>query len=74
MLGECCNGLDDNGNGFDDEFVCSCTTSIDCEAGDNVCYTAIGTCAPRCNTIGGDSFCTMLGARSCNRRTGECTF
>jgi hypothetical protein len=74
-IGECCNGWDDNGNGFIDELACRCTGDRDCSDG-NVCY--VGTadaCAPRCNEIGGDMVCDYLfpGSR-CQRRTGRCVY
>jgi hypothetical protein len=70
---ECCNGADDNGNGLVDEFGCSCTRAADCTGPDStVCYTLLGACAPRCQTLGGNSFCSQLGAGVTCRATGEC--
>ena len=71
MLGECCDGTDNNANSFIDEFACSCSATPDCTPG-SVCYTALGACGPRCNTLGGNTFCTNIGLTTCNRRTGEC--
>jgi hypothetical protein len=72
---ECCNGEDDNGNGFVDEFGCRCETTIDCQGG-QVCWTeTFSVCAPRCNFLGGDSFCAMIDPTlRCNTLTGTCTF
>lgn len=74
QVDECCNFADDNGNGFVDEFTCSCGTDVDCSSG-NVCWTLLGVCAPRCNTLGGTPFCNMIqpGLR-CDAGSGQCVF
>jgi hypothetical protein len=76
---ECCNGVDDNGNGIADEFTCQCARSADCASGGGipmVCWTStIGVCAPHCAALGGDSFCQMLDpSLTCSTFTGECIF
>jgi hypothetical protein len=61
---ECCNGVDDDGDGSVDLFTCRCFTNADC-AGvgsvEQVCYTELfNVCGPRCDFLGGNSFCMML--------------
>ena len=78
-VGECCNGVDDNGNGIPDEFSCRCSTDADCAGGGPfpvVCWSAtLGVCAPHCAALGGDTFCQMLDpSLTCSTLTGECTF
>jgi hypothetical protein len=78
-VGECCNGIDDNGNGFPDEFACRCRGDGDCASGGpipQVCWsTLFGVCAPRCDLLGGDTFCQMLDpSLRCSIATGECLF
>jgi hypothetical protein len=73
--GECCDGTDDDGNGFVDEFACRCNTDPECRGigGSYVCWSdTFSVCAPACNTIGGDRTCREFGFMSCNRMTGEC--
>jgi hypothetical protein len=77
-MAECCNGRDDDGDGTVDLFTCRCTSNADCAGvGDleQVCWlTSFQVCAPRCNFIGGTSWCRMnLGMTfTCNSTTGEC--
>jgi hypothetical protein len=73
-FGECCDGRDDNGNGFVDELACHCLSDRDCLGAIDVCY--LGTadaCAPRCDAIGGDPICDVIfpGTR-CDAATGRC--
>jgi hypothetical protein len=79
VVGECCNGADDNGNGFADEFSCRCATDGDCASGGpvpQVCWsTLFGICAPSCVLLGGDAFCQQLDpSLRCSVATGECLF
>ena len=75
---ECCNGVDDNGNGIADEFSCACTTDAECAPGGpvpNVCWSStLGVCAPHCEALGGDGFCQMLDPSLSCAPTGECVF
>lgn len=77
-VGECCNGRDDNRNGFVDEFACRCFNQAFCasigNSGGDVCYDATySACGPRCNFIGGNSFCSMFAmGTTCNAMTGQC--
>ncbi|MEZ4408034.1 MAG: MopE-related protein [Polyangiales bacterium] len=78
---ECCNGRDDNANGITDEFACACENSRQC-AGvgnggpfpSNTCWVnTFRVCAPRCDLLGGDTFCrTTFGGARCDTTTGEC--
>ena len=78
---ECCNGRDDNGNALIDEFACACETATQCSGVGNggpfpstACWAStFRVCAPRCDLLGGDSFCSMYFAGTrCVRATGEC--
>ncbi len=79
--GECCNGIDDNGNTIIDEFACACETNAQC-AGvgsggrfpSTACWnTTFRVCAPRCDLLGGNLFCSNFFAGTrCNVMTGEC--
>ena len=75
--GECCNGLDDDGDGQVDLFTCRCFADAECRSVgslEQVCWTELyNVCAPRCNFYGGDSFCRMFGDTfRCNPRNGHC--
>ncbi len=79
--GECCNGVDDNSNRLIDEFACACEGSAQCSgvgAGglfpSNTCWsTTFRVCAPRCDLLGGNLFCSNFFAGTrCNPMTGEC--
>jgi hypothetical protein len=74
-IGECCNGWDDNGNGFSDEFACRCSRARDC-APDQACYRdTVSACGPRCDALGGDIFCEYLfPGTTCNARSGQCSY
>jgi hypothetical protein len=77
-MAECCNGIDDDGDGTVDLFTCRCFSNADCAGvGDfeQVCWlSTYQVCAPRCNFVGGTTWCrSTLGATwSCNSTTGEC--
>jgi hypothetical protein len=78
--GECCNGIDDNGDMIADEFTCRCFTDAECAGvGDleQVCWTdSYNVCGARCNFYGGDAFCSMWFMDTfprCNAMTGQCT-
>jgi len=75
--GECCDGVDNNGDGNADEFTCRCFSDDECVGVgtiDQTCWEGtFSVCAPRCNLFGGDRFCIdnfMLSR--CDRATGEC--
>ncbi len=76
-MAECCNGVDDNGDGNVDEFTCRCFADADCfgvGSIDQSCWTTnYSVCGPRCNFYGGDRFCQEgFGLSRCDRETGEC--
>mgnify|MGYP002381847139 CR=1 FL=1 len=78
---ECCNGRDDNRNAVIDEFACACDSNAQCSTvgvggpfPSNTCWsTTFRVCAPRCDLLGGNSFCNSFFAGTrCNLTTGEC--
>ncbi len=77
-IGECCNGVNDNGDPFGmvDEFACACVRNRDCSA-DQVCYfDTAGACGPRCDTLPmGDLLCDFFFPGSiCDSFTGRCEY
>jgi hypothetical protein len=75
---ECCNGIDDDGDGQIDLFTCRCFSNADCVGVgslEQVCWLrSYSVCAPRCNFIGGTTWCVeLLGPGSrCDAASGEC--
>jgi hypothetical protein len=71
---ECCNGLDENGNGFPDDFNCRCASDADCDEG-QICYThTTYTCGLPCENFLG-SVCPFVASGShCNGATHQCEF
>lgn len=76
--GECCNGIDDTGEGNVDELTCYCEESDDCfgvGSFEQVCWVSTySICAPDCRRYGGSTWCRMFFPElgMCNRSTGEC--
>ena len=78
--GECCDGIDNDGNGMTDILTCRCETDSDCVGVgslEQVCWTELfSVCGPRCDFLGGDSFCNrILADTRCvtsGPQTGEC--
>ena len=78
--GECCDGIDNDGDGQTDLFTCRCDTNVDClgvGSLEQVCWTrTFSVCAPRCDFLGGQSFCDMVqpGLRcvTSGRLAGQC--
>jgi hypothetical protein len=73
---ECCNGIDDDGDGIVDMFTCRCFDDSIC-AGvgsfEQICWTeTFNVCAPRCTFLGGDDFCRMVDPAMRCRRDGQC--
>ncbi len=71
---ECCNGMDQNGNGIPDDFNCRCNNSGECSGG-QVCYTNTAqACGLPCTSFFGD-VCPFLAPGSvCNPVTQQCEF
>lgn len=77
---ECCNGIDDTGDGRVDLFSCRCFDNRDCRGVgslEQVCWTELfSVCAPRCDFLGGDRFCERVAPNlRCVRggpRQGQC--
>jgi hypothetical protein len=71
---ECCDGVDQNGNGIPDDFACRCSGPADCDIG-SVCYTrTVGACGPPCTAFVGD-ICPFIAPGSvCSAVTGQCEF
>ena len=71
---ECCDGLDENGNGIPDDFNCRCASDADCGDG-QICYTHTSyTCGLPCNSFFG-SVCPFVAPGShCNDATSQCEF
>ncbi|WP_437478810.1 MopE-related protein [Sorangium sp. So ce1014] len=71
---ECCDGLDENGNGIPDDFNCRCASDADCDAG-QICYAHTAyTCGLPCNSFFG-SVCPFVAPGShCNDATSQCEF
>lgn len=71
---ECCNGMDENGNGIPDDLNCRCVSDQDCLEGE-VCYTStVSACAYPCNQFFGDLCPFIAPGSSCNVATGQCEF
>lgn len=71
---ECCNGLDQNGNGIPDDFNCRCVSDADCDGG-QVCYTStVLACGIPCDTFFGDICPFLAPGSSCNAATSQCEY
>ncbi len=81
--GECCNGVDDTGDGLVDVLACGCQTSNDCGPIDSpigpipgACWPTLGACGPDCSAFsvqGGNAICRFISpALRCQRTTGQC--
>ncbi|MCC7538750.1 MAG: putative metal-binding motif-containing protein [Deltaproteobacteria bacterium] len=75
-MGECCNGLDDDDDGMIDLFTCRCfddSTCVGVGSLEQICWTrTFSVCAPRCEFVGGDSFCREFLGPDQVCRDGEC--
>jgi hypothetical protein len=71
---ECCDGLDENDNGFPDDFNCRCVTNSDCMTS-QICYdhTVFG-CGEPCTNYFGDICPFMQKGSHCNETTNQCEF
>jgi hypothetical protein len=71
---ECCDGVDQNGNGIIDDFSCRCVTSSDCLAGE-ICYgDTIHGCGDPCQDFVGDICVYAAPGSTCNHATQQCEF
>ena len=71
---ECCNGMDENGNGIADDFNCRCVSDADCSGG-QICYTStLGACGLPCDNFFGDICPFAAPGSSCNKSTRQCEF
>jgi hypothetical protein len=71
---ECCNGLDENGNGIPDDFNCRCHSDADCSGG-QLCYTStLGACGIPCDNFFGEICPFLAPGSSCNLTTRQCEF
>ena len=71
---ECCNGMDQNGNGIPDDFNCRCNNDGECGGG-QICYThSAQACGLPCTAFFGD-VCPFIAPGSvCNPVTEQCEF
>ncbi len=70
---ECCNGLDDNGNGIIDDFACRCADDTTCESG--LCYTdTVSACGDPCENFFGDICPFAAPGSTCSTVTNQCEF
>ncbi|AKT43201.1 MopE-related protein [Chondromyces crocatus] len=71
---ECCNGVDENGNGIPDDFNCRCVSNADCPSG-QICYTHTAhACGIPCQSYFGE-ICPFVAPGSfCSAVTGQCEF
>jgi len=79
---ECCNGVDDTPGDDDpnfDLFACRCFGDADCVGVGSIetsCWSrSFSLCGPRCNFVGGNTFCREFFAGSferCDVASGEC--
>lgn len=73
-VSECCNGLDDNGNGIVDDFACRCIGDAQCPNG-QFCYTdTVFACGIPCDNFVGDICPFVAPGSSCSTTTTECEF
>ncbi|HEX4339329.1 MAG TPA: putative metal-binding motif-containing protein [Polyangiaceae bacterium] len=71
---ECCDGVDQNGNGIPDDFSCRCVTAADCPDGE-VCYQdTIGACGDPCRNFNGDICVFAAPGSTCNAASQQCEF
>jgi hypothetical protein len=71
---ECCNGMDQNGNGIPDDFNCRCHSNADCSGG-QICYTStLGACGIPCDNFFGEICPFVAAGSSCNLATRQCEF
>jgi hypothetical protein len=75
-VSECCDGIDENGNGIIDDFNCRCVSDSDCNMGmGEICYTHTAwACGLPCTAFYGE-ICPFVAPGSyCNLATQQCEF
>jgi hypothetical protein len=71
---ECCNGLDETGNGVIDDFNCRCANSSECSNG-QLCYDHTAyACGIPCGNFFGDVCPFVAPGSYCNATTQQCEF
>jgi hypothetical protein len=71
---ECCDGMDQNGNGVIDDFSCRCVTSADCSNG-QLCYGhTIRGCGDPCEDYTGDICVFAVPGSTCNASSHQCEY
>ncbi len=71
---ECCNGLDDNGNGIVDDFSCRCASDAECGGG-QLCYGhTASACGDACTGYVGDICPYVASGSACSPQTSQCEF
>jgi hypothetical protein len=71
---ECCNGIDQNGNGIPDDFNCRCNNTGEC-IGNQICYDhTADVCGLPCTAFFGDVCPFVAPGSTCNAATQQCEY
>ncbi|MBL8741434.1 MAG: hypothetical protein JNK04_10080, partial [Myxococcales bacterium] len=71
---ECCNGLDETGNGVIDDFNCRCANTGECDNG-QICYDhTVHACGIPCDFFFGDVCPFIQPGSTCSPVTQQCEF
>ncbi len=71
---ECCDGVDENGNGIPDDFNCRCNNDSECPGG-QICYDdTADSCGIPCTNFFGDVCPFVAPGSTCNAATDQCEF
>jgi len=71
---ECCNGLDETGNGVIDDFNCRCANTSEC-ANDQICYDhTVHACGIPCDFFFGDVCPFIQPGSTCSPVSQQCEF
>jgi hypothetical protein len=71
---ECCDGVDENGNGIPDDFNCRCNNDSECGGG-QICYDhTADSCGIPCTNFFGDVCPFVAPGSACNEATNQCEF
>jgi hypothetical protein len=71
---ECCDGIDQNGNGIVDDMSCRCASDADCASGELCFGDTVSVCSPPCSTFVGDICPFAVPGSTCNGATQQCEF